>query len=106
MNLLLSRLDEQQRRWYVAVESNRIGPGGGSPCPLVERGRVGNLSRRPFRLGSVSTKNAAVMMVEQWSMVSPDEKWFNRAEYRLRIYVVRVKEQNDTHFLLWILSYP
>lgn len=26
MNLLLSRLDEQQRRWYVAVEANRIGP--------------------------------------------------------------------------------
>ena len=28
MNLLLSRLDEQQRRWYVAVEANRIGYGG------------------------------------------------------------------------------
>jgi hypothetical protein len=28
MNLLLSRLDEQQRRWYVAVESKRVGPGG------------------------------------------------------------------------------
>ncbi|MBI4769339.1 MAG: hypothetical protein HY784_02720 [Chloroflexi bacterium] len=29
MNLLLSRLDEQQRRWYVAVEANRMGRGGG-----------------------------------------------------------------------------
>ena len=28
LNLLLSRLDEQQRRWYVAVEANRIGHGG------------------------------------------------------------------------------
>lgn len=28
MNLLLTRLDEQQRRWYVAVEANRIGYGG------------------------------------------------------------------------------
>lgn len=28
MNLLLSRLDEAQRRWYVAVESERIGYGG------------------------------------------------------------------------------
>lgn len=28
MNLLLSRLDEQQRRWYVAVEANQIGQGG------------------------------------------------------------------------------
>jgi hypothetical protein len=28
MNLLLSRLDEQQRRWYVALEANRFGHGG------------------------------------------------------------------------------
>ena len=28
MNVLLSRLDEQQRRWYVAVEADRIGHGG------------------------------------------------------------------------------
>jgi hypothetical protein len=28
MNLLLSRLDEQQRRWYVAVEANHVGYGG------------------------------------------------------------------------------
>ena len=28
MNRLLSRLDEAQRRWYVALESQRIGHGG------------------------------------------------------------------------------
>ncbi len=28
MNLFLSRLNEQQRRWYVALESSRIGHGG------------------------------------------------------------------------------
>ncbi len=28
MNLLLSRLDEQQRRWYAAVESHKVGHGG------------------------------------------------------------------------------
>ena len=28
MNLLLSRLDEQQRRWYVALEADRLGHGG------------------------------------------------------------------------------
>ena len=28
MNLLLSRMDEQQRRWYVALESQRVGHGG------------------------------------------------------------------------------
>jgi hypothetical protein len=27
INLLLSRLDEQQRRWYLAVESHRLGHG-------------------------------------------------------------------------------
>lgn len=28
MNLLLSRLDEQQRRWYAAVEADKLGHGG------------------------------------------------------------------------------
>jgi hypothetical protein len=28
MNVLLSRLDEAQRRWYVALESQRLGHGG------------------------------------------------------------------------------
>jgi hypothetical protein len=28
INLLLSRLDEAQRRWYVAIEADRIGYGG------------------------------------------------------------------------------
>lgn len=28
INLFLSRLDEQQRRWYIALESKRIGYGG------------------------------------------------------------------------------
>jgi hypothetical protein len=47
MNLLLSRLDEQQRRWYVAVEANRIGPHGdellaqitGIDPKTIQRGR-------------------------------------------------------------------
>jgi hypothetical protein len=28
INLLVSRMDEQQRRWFVAVEANRYGYGG------------------------------------------------------------------------------
>lgn len=28
LNLLMSRLDEQQRRWIVAVEANKMGHGG------------------------------------------------------------------------------
>ena len=58
MNLLLSRLDEQQRRWYVAVESNRLGGGGdqllsqitGIDPKTIQRGRQEletGLSERP-----------------------------------------------------------
>src|SRR6266700_5762155 len=58
MNLLLSRLDEQQRRWYVAVESNRIGPDGdhllssitGLDEKTIQRGRqelAHSLTERP-----------------------------------------------------------
>ena len=47
MNLLLSRLDEQQRRWYVALESTRVGYGGdrllsqvtGMDVETIRRGR-------------------------------------------------------------------
>lgn len=47
MNLLLSRLDEQQRRWYVALESKKIGRGGdkalseitGMDVETIRRGR-------------------------------------------------------------------
>ena len=48
VNLLLSRLDEQQRRWYLAVESERIGHGAdrmlfevtGVDEKTIRRGRV------------------------------------------------------------------
>lgn len=47
MNVFLSRLDEQQRRWYVALESKRIGHGGdtllsqitGMDVETIRRGR-------------------------------------------------------------------
>lgn len=47
MNILLSRLDEQQRRWYVALESKKIGHGGdaqlseitGMDVETIRRGR-------------------------------------------------------------------
>jgi hypothetical protein len=58
MNLLLSRLDEQQRRWYLAVESERLGWGAdrllmeitGVDEKTIRRGRVelaGSLGDRP-----------------------------------------------------------
>ena len=58
MNLLLSRLNEQQRRWYLAVESERMGWGAdrllmeitGVDEKTIRRGRVelaGSLADRP-----------------------------------------------------------
>ena len=35
INLLLSRLDEQQRRWYVALEADRLGHGGDHLLSLI-----------------------------------------------------------------------
>ena len=35
INLLASRLDEQQRRWFLAIESLRIGYGGDRLIALV-----------------------------------------------------------------------
>jgi hypothetical protein len=47
MNLLISRLDEQQRRWFAALESNKLGHGGdtlvsqiiGMDVETIRRGR-------------------------------------------------------------------
>jgi len=58
MNLFVSRLDEQQRRWYVALEDERLGPGGtglvaqitGLDPKTIERGReelAAELAERP-----------------------------------------------------------
>jgi hypothetical protein len=58
MNLFLGRLDEQQRRWYVALESMEIGHGGdcllsqitGLHVDTIRRGReelVNDLADRP-----------------------------------------------------------
>jgi hypothetical protein len=58
MNRLLSRVDEQQRRWYAAGESHRIGHGGdqrvaqitGLDPQTIQRGRrelAASLTERP-----------------------------------------------------------
>lgn len=58
MNVFLSRLDEQQRRWYAALESSRLGHGGdqqiacitGLDVHTIRRGRqelASDLAERP-----------------------------------------------------------
>ncbi len=60
MNLLLSRLDEPQRRWYAGVEANRLGRGGvrlvaqitGLDEQTIRRGQqevAGSLARVPVK---------------------------------------------------------
>jgi|AP95_1055475.scaffolds.fasta_scaffold51765_1 hypothetical protein len=58
MNVFLSRLDEQQRRWYVALEAQKLGHGGieqmaqlsGMDVSTIRRGGrelANNLEDRP-----------------------------------------------------------
>lgn len=72
INLVMSRLDEQQRRWYAAVEANRHGHGGiklvsqmtGLDEKTIQRGQEElslNLATRPedrVRLPGAGRPNA------------------------------------------------
>ena len=53
MNLLLSRLDEQQRRWYLAVESERMG--WGADRQLME---ITGVDEKTIRRGRVELANS------------------------------------------------
>lgn len=46
INLLMGRLDEQQRRWYAAIEASRLGHGG-----IEKMARITGLSVRTIRRG-------------------------------------------------------
>ena len=69
MNVLLSRLNEQHRRWYVALEAERIGHGGserlaqitGMNVNTIRRGRreLNDLGRTPNRPGAQAGRWAA-----------------------------------------------
>ena len=45
INLLMSRLDEQQRRWYAAVESANVGHGGDRWLSLITGLHVDTIRR-------------------------------------------------------------
>ena len=71
MNVFLSRLDEDQRRWYLALESQRMGWGAdqllmqitGVDEKTIRRGReelaasLVNRSANPVPVGQVSKKH-------------------------------------------------
>ena len=45
MNLFLSRLDEQQRRWYVALEAKKMGHGGATRMSQITGMHVDTIRR-------------------------------------------------------------
>ena len=45
INLLMSRLDEQQRRWFVALESKKAGYGGDTLFSLITGLHVDTIRR-------------------------------------------------------------
>jgi hypothetical protein len=45
INLYLSRLDEQQRRWYVGLQAKQIGHGGTQQMALVTGMHVNTIRR-------------------------------------------------------------
>ncbi len=53
MNLVLSRLDEQQRRWSAALEANRLGPGGDQRVAEITGLSVKTIQRGQQELASV-----------------------------------------------------
>lgn len=55
MNLFLSRLDEQQRRWYAAIESLRIGHGG-----VKFLSQITGISEKTIRRGRSELKASLV----------------------------------------------
>jgi hypothetical protein len=52
INLLMSRLDEQQRRWYAAIEASRLGHGG-----IEQMAQITGLSVRTIRRGKRELQN-------------------------------------------------
>jgi hypothetical protein len=52
MNLFLSRLDEQQRRWYVGLEAKKLGHGGATLMSQVTGMNVETIRRGRDELGN------------------------------------------------------
>jgi len=52
LNVLMSRLDEQQRRWLAALESNKIGHGGDAFVSRITGLHVDTIRRGREELGA------------------------------------------------------
>jgi hypothetical protein len=55
MNLFLNRLDEQQRRWYVALEAKKLGRGGATRMAQITGMHIDTIRRGREELDSELT---------------------------------------------------
>ena len=66
MNVFLSRLDEQQRRWYVALESQKIGRGGEPLMSQITGMDVETIRHRPLSLRYADLSGAKYDRYTHW----------------------------------------
>ena len=68
MNLFLSWLDEQQRRWYAALEAQKLGHGGRKQMSIITGMNV-NIIRKGQREmeADLSNRSLTVCGLEGWS---------------------------------------
>jgi len=82
MNLFLSRLNEQQRRWYVALESKKLGHGGDTLLSLITGMEVETIRRGKRELDEeLSSRPAEGVRLEGGGRL-PVEKKTHRSRRR------------------------
>jgi len=82
MNVFLSRLNEQQRRWYVALESKRIGHGGDSLMSLITGMDVETIRRGRRELDEELSSRPAEGVRQEGGGRLPVEKKTRRSRRR------------------------
>ena len=82
MNVFLSRLNEQQRRWYVALESKKIGHGGDSLLFLITGLDVETIRRGRRELDEELASRPAAGIRQEGGGRLPVEKKTHRSRRR------------------------
>lgn len=82
LNVFLSRLDEQQRRWYVALESKKVGHGGDSLLTLITGMDVETIRRGRRELDEELTNRPVEGVRQEGGGRLPVEKKTHRSRRR------------------------
>lgn len=82
MNVFLSRLDEQQRRWYVALESKKIGHGGDKHLAQITGMDVETIRRGRRELDADLTSRSSEAIRDAGGGQPPVEKKTRRSRRR------------------------